>query len=156
MREIKFRAWDKDCKKMITNFLLPKSKSFGMYRMAISFTGEVFAFTDWDMAEYGEDEMYNSAKYPSRFKIMQYTGLKDKNGKEIYEGDIIRRRWLKGEEVRYVEEVIIFDIGAFWCNLKGGCCGELLGSHLTRVIPSQIEVIGNIYENPELLEAHHG
>lgn len=146
MREIKFRAWDKDYKKMITNFLLPESKSFGMHRMAISFTGEVFTFTDWNMAEYDEDGMYNSAKYPSRFKIMQYTGLKDKNGKEIYEGDIVCDRWANF----YTP---IFRNGIYMAyNVKD--------LHLTKQEPSTqfnviwkngCEVIGNIYENPDLL-----
>jgi len=78
--------------------------------------------------------------------VCQYTGMKDMKDIDIYEGDITRRRWLRGEEFRYAEEIIHFDNGAFWCILKGGGCGELLGSHLTRVIPSQIEVIGTIHD----------
>ena len=143
MREIKFRAWDKDYKKMITNFLLPESKSFGMHRMAISFTGEVFTFTDWDMAEYDEDEMYNSAKYPSRFELMQYTGLKDKNGKEIYEGDICR------DGLDWVFKVIWDSDNARFLGQQKKPRGDTYICYIGR-IPA-VEIIGNIHENPELL-----
>lgn len=162
MREIKFRAWDKDYKKMITNFLLPESKTFGMHRMAISFTGEVFTFTDWDMAEYDEDEMYNSAKYPSRFKIMQYTGLKDTNGKEVYEGDIVRMHFFFEnyhpvtlgafeDEEEIVCKLSITPLGVYFGNnnMTGYLCDYLED-------PSEeLEVIGNIYENPELIGERH-
>jgi hypothetical protein len=64
--------------------------------------------------------------------IMQFTGLKDKNGKEIYEGDIITER-------KY-QAVVEWDEK----SLQFNCHGMLDGKNY--------EVIGNIYENPELLE----
>lgn len=69
------------------------------------------------------------------FVLLQFTGLKDKNGKEIFEGDIVKFKVIGGER----KEVIIFEDGCF-----------LAGSfYLNR---KDVEIIGNIYENPELLE----
>jgi len=71
---------------------------------------------------------------------MQYTGLKDKNGKEIYEGDIVK---IEG----FINHVVGFEDGAFrWMNV---------GPYLPiaeRISERECEVIGNIYENPELLK----
>lgn len=71
--------------------------------------------------------------------LMQFTGLKDKNNKEIYEGDIIiRQRWSKGEKGgQYIREVKWRDT-----NSNHG--------YGIRAIETT-EVIGNIYENPELI-----
>ncbi|GIO00513.1 YopX family protein [Brevibacillus laterosporus] len=78
-----------------------------------------------------------------RFDIMQYTGLKDRNGKEIYEGDIVQQSdhpfngliTINGNyEVGYNEQM-------------GLCCGSWL---LFRV-KNDAEIIGNIYENPDLI-----
>lgn len=80
-------------------------------------------------------------------KVMQYTGLKDKNGKEIYEGDIFRYELLNESEKElepnstiYTEEVHFID-GSFELD---NCP---LGAFYDKG-----EVIGNIYENPELIK----
>lgn len=77
--------------------------------------------------------------------VGQYTGLTDKNGKKIFEGDIVssnkRKTWIGMGEVW-------FGNSAFWC-------GEREWAKLLRVVcleDEQAEVIGNIYDNPELLE----
>ena len=71
---------------------------------------------------------------------MQYTGLRDKNGKEIYEGDIILRYGGKG----WVRDIDPHD---------GWISGEtVMGPVHIPLNPEGVEVIGNIYENPELLE----
>jgi hypothetical protein len=101
MREIKFRAWDKDRKKMIGPFHVGSM-----------------------LAEYRPPEM-------------QYTDLKDRNGKEIYEGDII-----VFDESMPIE----MDRGCWTCKRKGKASMLLFG------VNEQSEVIGNIYENPELLD----
>lgn len=78
----------------------------------------------------------------SRYKVMQFTGLLDKSGKEIWEGDITQ----VGDK-NHVLEVVEFRKGSF---IQVSLAGQirLLGNHH----PSWFEVLGNIYENPELLK----
>lgn len=77
--------------------------------------------------------------------LMQYTGLKDKNGKEIYEGDIVVIDALVPIEDLFTTEVK-WNTGSFTAN-KGN-----LYRTLAHWAQEGIKVIGNIYENPELLE----
>ncbi len=124
MREIKFRVWHKIWKRM--------------YEMDCTHY--------IDAPEYGDPIAWGNPD----FEFMQFTGLKDKNGKDIYEGDILRQ-W--GE----LWEVTGLDRGSFGIDvhkeLKNG--GTVIDSHyvISAVLPKACEVIGNIYENPELLEA---
>ncbi len=89
-----------------------------------------------------------NTKYHDGTPLMQYTGLKDKNGKEIYEGDIIR--WKSSNpfslgDIRTVE--VCYSQARFWCQSKkfGIYLGELLAEERSS------EVIGNIYENKDLI-----
>ena len=72
-------------------------------------------------------------------KLLQFTGLKDKNGKEIYEGDIVR---IYGNKAQ-----VIFQSGSFKIVTKN-TKGEFLS---WRYFQEEIEIIGNIYENTELI-----
>lgn len=82
--------------------------------------------------------------YPDNFTLLQYTGLKDKNGKEIYEGDIF-----KGGDYKW--DAVEFEDGQFQVNLMGARVFSL--QELCCDYDSERpEVIGNIFENPELLE----
>lgn len=70
--------------------------------------------------------------------LMQYTGLKDKNGREIYEGDIVKNEYGKAMDIQYDPRSAAFGVGDYYFGTIGS--GRIL------------EVIGNIFENPELLE----
>ena len=74
--------------------------------------------------------------------IGQFTGLTDKNGKKIFEGDIISCGYLCDFFVEYSEED-----AEYWANF-----GDSIGSLHTYFDPKRATVIGNIYDNPELLE----
>ena len=123
MRELKFRAWHKQEKKI----LLP-SDNIGVV---------IFGF---------------NIVIDKKYIMMQYIGLKDKNGKEIYEGDIFKYNHHKG----YNFETFI---GSIFRH-------DTLPKHITKprnlfdadeievdVLP-YLEVIGNIHENPELLKSN--
>ncbi len=70
--------------------------------------------------------------------LMQYTGLLDKNGKEIYEGDIVQEGTYSTELVEFKDVV------------SCGCCNEASGYPWSIEEAKLKEVVGNIYENPEL------
>jgi hypothetical protein len=84
-----------------------------------------------------------TAKWPKGTAFMQFTGLRDKNGKEIYEGDITNNG-----VVNYLTE-LSWDSGG---SLHPGFYFEALSDLQYHTgFDEEIEVIGNIYENPELL-----
>lgn len=80
--------------------------------------------------------------------IMQYTGLKDKNGKEIYENDWCYAKFRTKEGIRVIQGRIIMD-DFMWCI----DCTNSIGDDIFIINrPHDFEVIGNIYENPELIK----
>ena len=121
MREIKFRAWEEELKLM----LMPVDLSSPLQ----------------------EYKWLGRTDLP----IMQYTGLKDKNGKEIYEGDITKHKYWEGKDI-YV--VIKWDDGLL--TFKGNVYSERDGIECENVFfidsdNHKFEIIGDIYSNPELL-----
>jgi uncharacterized phage protein (TIGR01671 family) len=125
MRECKFRVWDKKLKDMRYQDL--QELCLG----DIWFDG---VWDTWCVINDANDKQ-------ERFILMQYTGLKDKNGKEIYEGDIIKvRRFMESDYVTTVE----YRDGMYW-HLFETEDYEIVS------VAYRCEVIGNKYENPELL-----
>jgi uncharacterized phage protein (TIGR01671 family) len=82
-------------------------------------------------------------------ELMQYTGLEDKNGKEIYEGDIVRTTHISlgfwRVRARKLTGEVVYQPGAF--TIGHGDAAHLISPHR-----DDLEVIGNIYEHPELIE----
>ena len=103
------------------------------------------AYTDGEevdnLQKYSFDE--NNILYEKELKIMQYTGLKDKNGKEIYEGDVLSNG---NDEKPYK---VIFENGSFRAEFEGDF--EEYSFYLIDIVAQHCEIVGNIYENPELL-----
>jgi len=159
MREIKFRAWDKDWKMII----IPKQHYAPEYK-----DGHIA-----EMYNPEENEYHVVYDRDERFVLMQYTGLKDKNGKEIFEGDIVKVPVEINKENfgEWSYREIKFNNGGFLssylCSEKGqviprGYTASFLSEEpdlnmkvmLWGEEPYQIdqfEIVGNIYENPELL-----
>ena len=142
MREIKFRAWDGE------RFI---------YFDTIEFLALPRKNKSMELIVRFRNETIGDIKH----EIMQYTGLKDKNGKEIYEGDVI---CYEGEyKIRVCDGVKVRS--PYWSNsivvfVDGGFMGQIVAqenSHFGK-LPSKpekicvlyAEVIGNIHENPEL------
>lgn len=159
-RKIKFRAWDGELKQMFK----------------LHTDGEFCGKFVWKERGEGRPTTvyihnFDSGEFRTDFNIMQFTGLKDKHGKDIYEGDV----------VCFVEDVVVEYIGCSprtepegkfrevaWNQLhcawglfeNGGQSEDMLADWINDdgSTPKQweckgIEVIGNIYENPELLNS---
>ena len=130
MREIKFRAWA-----VASNIMFYPNTDDG-----------------WDIVNGELDPLPNTI-------LMQYTGLKDRTGKDIYEGDICKCHIFTqelGENMGVCEGEV-----EFICKIKFGVCGVTAqkGGNNSGALffydnfhEESLEVVGNIYENPELLE----
>ena len=133
MREIKLRAWDKIDKRMF-NVL---SWSHPLYLDGlVEVTGQS---SDCVHGHCGSDCI-----------LMQFTGLKDKSNTEIYEGDIIRFNW--GSECSNCHKTPTWFGKVTFGSLGARVQGFLIADPQNNILGS-VEVIGNVYKNPELLES---
>lgn len=136
MREIKFRAWDEESQKIYYVVTLDTESVYGKCEVPIIRvkTGKML------------DEYQPEYKTVYDYTLMQYTGLKDKNGTEIYEGDIVENT---------TQTVYLGDkYEVVWNKNYAGY--QLMSNGFTSNIPltqdfMSYEVIGNIFENPELM-----
>jgi len=133
MRPIKFRAWDVKRKHFIYHntkyadtFCISLDGRFGYE--GISEGGSGIQWWDKD-----------------RFILQQFTGLLDKNGKEVFEGDIISR-------IRGISEIVWSDDGWAVKTFAGWKTQENVFCYQRFCEVGEIEIIGNIYETPELLK----
>lgn len=117
MRKLKFKTWDMQKRRFVGSFNLYEISSFTAYEL---------------------NNIYLKAK---EVVFLQYIGLEDKKGREIYEGDIIDAGHTKNYQVKQNKKTACFKL--FFKNDFPVCCFDDV---------HEIKVIGNIYENPELLE----
>lgn len=155
-REIKFRAWGNKYKKMFrvseismdrdgyvhglvdagfNNEYRPENEDF---KSPLAWIGRV----DFVKSPTGRLSGLAQNTMDEPFYLMQYTGLKDKNGMEIYEGDI-----LAINNTRYVVGYRAYS-GGWQLEIKNEYCAEMVQGNC-----ELLEIIGNIFENPELMEA---
>lgn len=132
MKELKFRAW------VNGHWVdwIPTCKTLGAYNASV---------IDTDGYTFEED---------NPFIVEQYTGLEDKNGKEIYEGDIVKTTdRVTAKSLIFPVGVVEFKQQAFWiCNVPSERPDFTHNETLLKYWETDLEVIGNIHENPELLE----
>ena len=142
MKEIKFRAWDRDKRQLEYQFDKTICAEDGL-----EFNLICFRFMDGGMPVI--TTFATCLKYTQRYILNQFTGLKDKNGVEIYEGDVLTPNYGGNRVVRF-GSINIEDNEMYGSN---DCVGFYLYDGLPCHMDNQdeFEVIGNRFENPELM-----
>ncbi len=158
-REQKFRAWTK--KKTMQYNVVPFQWDYvidTMWHKCIGSNGPGF------LGSGGTEAKFEVGGYAiNEGDLMQFTGLKDKNGKEIFESDIVKMKNIKGSKYNNINFAVIYFMGTFQM-FRNDELPPLSFIYLAvqlkqkRLITNDlqickhIKIIGNIYENPELLK----
>ena len=132
MRELKFRVWDK------ANNRYLRRDSTGIDNL-----GNIIDFENCDEDDWGVHNVRILGKNDMRFTTEQYTGLHDKNGRKIYKGDIVAEH--NGDIIGTIVQHPSGEWQIAWVGIFGGV--SKLYNHR-----DWCEVIGDIHNNPELLE----
>ena len=135
-RELKFRLWNKKDKEWENPAIVEVFSNDGVLRPL-----------------YNDDD---GGDWRNKYEINQYTGLKDKNGKDIYEGDIVSTIYADQPRKNIGDVIYIPEVGAFRVrcgqNLLPIVTYRMVGGSPQGLVTVSDEVIGNIYENTELLK----
>jgi uncharacterized phage protein (TIGR01671 family) len=141
MRDLKFRAWD--------GHTMHNPNDCDEFDFYISCEGEIKFIEETSLGGY---EPFRHFRHRQSWQVMQFTGLQDKNGVEIYEGDILAtsNNGKDGADI-WILEVM----GEVYWNGKFACWNHRIALNDDESIysPQYVEVIGNIYQNPELLKS---
>lgn len=137
-RELGDKIWDKKNKK----WFMPIYEAYknNLCVLYLNYKGDLImeCIGKQDVDEHTHRRMIHESIFPNRFEVLRYTGIKDKNDKEIYEGDIIF-------DIDYGYMTCTYMNGTFiWYSSKG------FGIKFMNYIPA-IEVVGNKYENANLI-----
>lgn len=153
MRHIKFRAWDGE--KMVcpgdgsTDTFLARYNNGAILSVDLGYIDH-----DWSIMGY---HWFNSQKTNKPLTLQQFTGLIDRNGKDIYEGDIVRVTASGNpntNDIDYTAKIEWYNEGfSFYVKFKSGGASHSYGLNYKSIYHtnSAIEIIGNVFENPELL-----
>ena len=138
-RTIKYRAWHKELKVMIAVYVIDQTTKASTGEHYPSSRGYLLADTE-EQVVFSLDDV----------ELLQYTGLKDKNGKEIYVGDVVnvydKENYSKGDQLVTTDLVKWSEEGGYWTSYEPGDYYLPLGSD-----DLELKIIGNVYENSDLL-----
>ena len=143
-REYKFRAWDNVNK----CFFEPTFRAYKgeLEDLHIDMSGSLCMRT---MDKF----IHLDSMEPGRFDIMKYTGRKDVNGKEIYEGDLHGFEIEIDDKTTWCYLPVVFDNGAFWLDESFEKDGSML-TLLCEYNDEPLNIVGNRHQNPEFINKH--